>query len=1720
MRILSNKVRTVIGKKFNASLVFVLLSSIGYTSTAFGQECKIPHFTATTNIKGVVTQINTTADAECKSRAKKLAFYGKWDGHLQASANEFRASQWITNGETQAIEMADFVAKNNALLASVDAITASAKGVDKILADGTTAAVMAGEASKLLAKVADLSKSQFLLAGNTNKAEIADMISAVLKLLPSASSCMSGNKSSCLPALKASLKTHTTFNKHFGNQQFDKDAERKLESFLSLIVDIANVAKGPIEAKAGPGAAMFAFADVIDLTSKASTGEYWRDKAAHPKFWDEFIMAIATSSSAWARCKGAGESLIAEQKKFIGRSAECVKSVTETAVNNMANLMSRSTVLYKASQDVYQAKNYELARALLTERFQYDSFDDVYRKYGISLSAQDKEAQLIEKFAIANGYNYKLELGRVMQIWSWDRFGVEVGKVVTQYANNMINDANALQAGQLNPVDYAKNSLVRFINAGVPITLEKFDPNWDGSSSLAISAKSTGVAKAVLLQAVAANGSVRASSPMRSLTNNKDGTSDWVLNLSTEINFKDLPEANYQLRVILVDANNQNINSLNAPLNITKAVANSTGTIATPLNQSIAEGTTLTMQGSVTGPASLEVYANWTDTRTGQAAREKAVYTAAANRWIVARPMNVAGVYNYRMEVFANGTSTPFGEMGKVTVGMAIIPPGTPNIEKVQPQGEVKLNTLASMVFMGQNLNADVLVTLDNCINGKSNLTSSNQISHQCTPVAIGQQKATWRVKTGGEVKNAGTVNVVGNAVSPTDGMAFKDEETIPDGSIIAAAATFNKAWTLHNTGSSTWDSNYCLRPISGESLGTTPACVSGRVAPSGSYVFSVPMKAPIAKPTTTTYKQNWALSKAGANAFGTQIFVDIKVNGSAPQPPTPPVLPPIAVNAGVSPASIVVGQNMTFTGKLSSDVGVSKVELLFPKHPTVIEAMASSGNGQWSRTRTMQAADSGAPFQVKVTMSNGQNSVANGFYTVTAAAVQPPIQPPIQPPLQPPVLPLTVSAGVNPASVVVGQNLTFTGKVSSDAGVSKVELLFPKYPNMVEAMVSNGNGQWSRTRTMQAADSGAPFQVKVTMSNGQNSVANGFYTVTAAAVQPPIQPPVQPPVVPVTPTASVQSVSPSSGALGQKVRFSVTGSQLAPTVKLQLAGEQCSTSLAGDNSRREFECTNNSTNSTKQLTVTTLQGASLYTQSFTVTNTSTPPPVPSPDLPINPRLVAGSNITSGVAWNARLTTSVPIYSADIIFNSGKRIPLDGDATNWESRDVNSKFSEAAVYSYTLQIRRRINSQLETFPGGTLEVRPAPIAANTPRITSALTSEQGKPYSLTVQTSASADRVTVQWPDTAEQGLGAKDAQKTQWESGNRLFSQATPVNFTVKVYKDGVVQPTGQTTGSITITQPAASLRLLEIAKNILIGENPLFKVETSLSVVRVAVQLGNDAAVNLSTNVTYGATQIFSGPVPARNANPAMPYTITGFNAQGQAVGNKLTGNIEVKALGDSLKTANPIPAELNKGQSVNWQFLTVGTPGEMWLEFAAPINRQNLNGTYLNHVFNYPAGNYAYRLMRKDHLGNVFPIGGASGTLRIKDVQVTPPPAPAVPVAPLAPKPPAPAPVVPAPAPVVPTPAPKPALPAPAISNLRVEPGADKVGPLVKFDAAPAAARSTVKISGRTFEFACSAGTQVLCNYTGGLNVPKGVFTAEVEAFNANGQSSGVKTVGFTR
>ncbi len=113
------------------------------------------------------------------------------------------------------------------------------------------------------------------------------------------------------------------------------------------------------------------------------------------------------------------------------------------------------------------------------------------------------------------------------------------------------------------------------------------------------------------------------------------------------------------------------------------------------------------------------------------------------------------------------------------------------------------------------------------------------------------------------------------------DGMKMLSEEPLDDVALNGLAQV-NKRWTLSNTGSSTWTSAYCLRPVpGGPALGNAPRCISGTVPPGGSQVLTVPMVMPAAQPAAQKLRQTWRLSNAQGTQVGPDIWAQFVVNGS-----------------------------------------------------------------------------------------------------------------------------------------------------------------------------------------------------------------------------------------------------------------------------------------------------------------------------------------------------------------------------------------------------------------------------------------------------------------------------------------------------------------------------------------------------------------------------------------------------------------------------------------------------------------------------------------------------------------------------------------------------------------------------------------------------------------------------------------------------------------------
>lgn len=99
------------------------------------------------------------------------------------------------------------------------------------------------------------------------------------------------------------------------------------------------------------------------------------------------------------------------------------------------------------------------------------------------------------------------------------------------------------------------------------------------------------------------------------------------------------------------------------------------------------------------------------------------------------------------------------------------------------------------------------------------------------------------------------------------DRAEFVSDISVPDGSIFAPEARFVKVWRIMNVGSCTWDEDYDLVFVSGESMNADGEIAFHQtVAPGEVIDLSAPMKAPDEE---GTYTGNWILRNPSNQQFG-----------------------------------------------------------------------------------------------------------------------------------------------------------------------------------------------------------------------------------------------------------------------------------------------------------------------------------------------------------------------------------------------------------------------------------------------------------------------------------------------------------------------------------------------------------------------------------------------------------------------------------------------------------------------------------------------------------------------------------------------------------------------------------------------------------------------------------------------------------------------------------
>jgi hypothetical protein len=105
--------------------------------------------------------------------------------------------------------------------------------------------------------------------------------------------------------------------------------------------------------------------------------------------------------------------------------------------------------------------------------------------------------------------------------------------------------------------------------------------------------------------------------------------------------------------------------------------------------------------------------------------------------------------------------------------------------------------------------------------------------------------------------------------------LAFLDDATIPDYSIVAPGSALDKQWLVQNSGSCNWDSRYRLRLVGGVALGASleQALYPARAGMQATLqiFFTTPME-------TGEYYSEWQAFDAKGIPFGEVFFIKIVV--------------------------------------------------------------------------------------------------------------------------------------------------------------------------------------------------------------------------------------------------------------------------------------------------------------------------------------------------------------------------------------------------------------------------------------------------------------------------------------------------------------------------------------------------------------------------------------------------------------------------------------------------------------------------------------------------------------------------------------------------------------------------------------------------------------------------------------------------------------------------
>ena len=114
-----------------------------------------------------------------------------------------------------------------------------------------------------------------------------------------------------------------------------------------------------------------------------------------------------------------------------------------------------------------------------------------------------------------------------------------------------------------------------------------------------------------------------------------------------------------------------------------------------------------------------------------------------------------------------------------------------------------------------------------------------------------------------------------------SDGARYIEDLTVPDGSVVAPGAEIDKRWSVQNSGTCEWGSDYRLVHVGGDGL-AGPEETALYPAPAGATaVWQVLLQAP-AEPGE--YTSRWQARAPDGSLFGDEVFVVVVVQAGAPE--------------------------------------------------------------------------------------------------------------------------------------------------------------------------------------------------------------------------------------------------------------------------------------------------------------------------------------------------------------------------------------------------------------------------------------------------------------------------------------------------------------------------------------------------------------------------------------------------------------------------------------------------------------------------------------------------------------------------------------------------------------------------------------------------------------------------------------------------------------------